>query len=155
VTNAYRTRYPHVFSKGRGVGFVGQGSRRGGPRGPGFPDQDGPANPCLIQTQSLALPASALSSHGGHAMTPAARELRRLSLKDLLPTVAQIYRHNMGLVVICTHCRHAAVHRNPALPDHFKRQWRMTLLDMETRCRCEGCGTRRARVYPWVGVEEG
>jgi hypothetical protein len=42
-------------------------------------------------------------------------------------------------------------HRNPGLPDHFKRQWRLTLIEVEKPCRCEMCGSRNARVYPWWG----
>jgi hypothetical protein len=45
--------------------------------------------------------------------------------------------------------------RAPHRPDRFKRQWRLTLIELEQRCRCEACGSRNARVYPWAGDFDG
>lgn len=69
------------------------------------------------------------------------------------PTVATVYKGHCGLAVICASCLNGRGYRNPGLPDYFKRQWHLTLLELEKRCRCEHCGQRNARVYPWMGNE--
>jgi hypothetical protein len=123
------TRYPHAFSKGQGVRFPGPGSWR-------------PQAPCTIQTEALGRPVT------GKGTPPDARRLRYLKVS---PTVADLYRSHAGIAVICADCLHGVGHRNPGLPDRYRRQWGLTLLELEKRCRCEMCGSRNARVYPWWG----
>ena len=67
------------------------------------------------------------------------------------PTVATLYKGNQGLAVICASCLSGRGYRNPGLPEHFKRHWHLTLIELEKLCRCELCGQRDARVYPWTG----
>ncbi len=145
----HRSRYPHVFSKGRGVAFVGEGSRRGvRALAGGVPAEGQKANPCLIQTQALGQ-VRALSQ------TTAAMEARQRKLMGVSPTVAGVYQAHLGLAVICVDCLRGVGHKNAALPDQFKRQWRLTLLEIERRSRCALCNSRNARVYPWWGGGEG
>jgi hypothetical protein len=66
------------------------------------------------------------------------------------PTIATIHKGNLGIAVICASCLNGRAYRNPGLPDRFKREWHLTLLEVEKKCRCEQCGERNARVYPWM-----
>lgn len=80
----------------------------------------------------------------------------RSRLLKVSPTIANLYKGNLGVAVICADCQHGVAHRNPGLPDHFRREWRLTLIEIEQRRRCGRCGSRNARVYPWWGdAEEG
>ena len=133
-----QTRHGHPFSRGRGVGFVTMGSWRQGV-GMGRPPK--------------ATLATAPAGGGGTAMSPYPMKLdpRRWKYLKVSPTIANLYRGNLGVAVICADCLHGVAHRNPGLPDHFKRHWRLTLLELEKKYRCELCGSRNARVYPWWG----
>jgi len=71
------------------------------------------------------------------------------------PTIADLYRNHFGVAVICADCLHGVGHRNPGLPDRYRRQWGLTLLELERKYRCEMCGARNARVYPWWGDSGG
>lgn len=82
---------------------------------------------------------------------PMALDPRRWKVLRVSPTIANLYKGHAGVAVICADCLHGVGHRNPGLPDIFKRQWRLTLLELEKKCRCEMCGSRNARVYPWWG----
>jgi hypothetical protein len=125
------TRHPHAFSKGQGVRL-------------GLPGTWRPQAPVPIQTQSPDAPS-------GEAIDPSRWKVLKVS-----PTVATLYRSHVGVAVICADCLHGVGYRNPGLPDRFKREWRLTLLELERRYRCEMCGARNARVYPWWGpLEEG
>ncbi len=157
----HRERYPHAFSKGRGVAFVGDGSRRGGrvagKTGAGTKPE--PAPPCRVQTECLGqvVRGRAVTAPKAPAPPPPPpprmTDERRQKLLRVSPTVEGVWRQHLGLAVICTDCLHGALHRNPALPDQFKRQWRLTLLEIERRSRCALCGSRQARVYPWSSGE--
>jgi hypothetical protein len=109
------------------VGFVSQGSWRGDARARGRAAMTA-ANPY-----------------------PMALDPRRWKVLRVSPTIANLYKGHAGVAVICADCLHGVGHRNPGLPDIFKRQWRLTLLELEKKCRCEMCGSRNARVYPWWG----
>ena len=172
MTRKGNTRYPHAFSKGRGPGFVSEGSWRGAWR---------PQAPCIIQTQALGRAVSAPNPGSGGGTKPALKQRsdsankpalkqrsgsanqiypmaldpRRWPVLKVSPTVANLYRGHAGIAVICADCLHGVGHRNPGLPDRFKRQWHLTLLELEKKCRCEMCGSRNARVYPWWGNEGG
>jgi hypothetical protein len=74
-----------------------------------------------------------------------------MKLLSVSPTIADLYKSHAGIAVICADCLHGVGHRNPGLPDRYRRQWRLTLLELEKKCRCEMCGSRNARVYPWWG----
>jgi hypothetical protein len=139
VSRGANTRYPHAFSKGRGVPLVSEGSWRGGPR-----------DPRRVQTQNLARPMSEAAK-----AAPARDDPRRWKYLKVSPTIADLYRSHAGVAVVCADCLHGVGHRNPGLPDHFKRQWRLTLLEIEKKCRCAMCGSRNARVYPWWGGTPG
>ena len=39
--------------------------------------------------------------------------------------------------------------------DGTERRQRLTLLELEKKCRCEACGSKNARVYPWWGEGSG
>ncbi len=150
----HRERYPTPFSKGR-VAFVGDGSQRGSRHAgkPGNGTRPELSPPCRVQTESLGE-----SRIGGRVVTepaasPAMTDERRRKLLRVSPTVEAVWRQHLGLAVICTDCLHGVLHRNPALPDQFKRQWRLTLLEIERRSRCGLCNSRRARVYPWSSGE--
>jgi hypothetical protein len=139
------TRYPHAFSKGQGVRFTPQGSWR-------------PQAPCTIQTQALGQAlgqARAQAAEGDSAKRRAQAaegdSAKRMKYLRVSPTVADLYRSHAGLAVICADCLHGVGHRNPGLPDRYRRQWGLTLLELEKRCRCGMCGSRNARVYPWWG----
>lgn len=77
----------------------------------------------------------------------------RWKVLKISPTVATIYKGHCGLAIVCASCLSGRAYRNPGLPDHFKRQWHLTLLELEKKCRCEHCGQRNARVYSWNGNE--
>ena len=80
----------------------------------------------------------------------------RSRLLGVSPTVAAVYKGNFGVAVICADCLHGVGHRNPGLPDYFRREWGLTLMEIEKRRRCGRCGSRNARVYPlWADAEEG
>ena len=134
------TRYPHAFSKGQGVRFTPQGSWR-------------PQAACTIQTETLGTPAVG----GAINMTqyPVKLDMRRWPLLKVSPTVANLYKGHIGIAVICADCLHGVGHRNPGLPDRFKRQWHLTLLELEKKHRCEMCDSRNARVCPWWGNGDG
>ena len=134
------TRYPHAFSKGQGVRFTPQGSWR-------------PQAACTIQTKTLGTPA--VGSAMNTTPYPMQLDMRRWPLLKVSPTVANLYKGHAGIAVICADCLHGVGHRNPGLPDRFKRQWHLTLLELEKKHRCEMCGSRNARVYPWWGNDGG
>jgi hypothetical protein len=172
VSRKRNTRYPHAFSKGRGVAMVSQGSWRVGV---------GPRSPCIIQTQALGVASVSKPPSGGGKMSaskqqsgdatpafrpqtgsakamplyPIALDPRRWKVLRVSPTIANLYKSSAGVAVICADCLHGKGHRNPGLPDYFRRQWHLTLLEIEKKCRCEMCGSRNARVYPWWGNDGG
>ncbi|MGZ3344382.1 MAG: hypothetical protein ACXU82_07075 [Caulobacteraceae bacterium] len=86
---------------------------------------------------------------------PIALDPRRWKALRVSPTIANLHKGHAGVAVICADCLHGVGHRNPGLPDRFKRQWHLTLLELEKKCRCEMCGSRNARVYPWWGNDGG
>ena len=89
------------------------------------------------------------------AQYPIKLDMRRWTYLKVSPTVANLYKSHAGIAVICADCLHGVGHRNPGLPDRFKRQWHLTLLELEKKCRCEMCGSRNARIYPWWGNDGG
>jgi hypothetical protein len=129
VTKKRNTRYPHAFSKGQGVTLRQPGTWR-------------PQAPVPI--------TRAQAAEGGSATKNPHSKYLKVS-----PTIADLYRRHAGLAVICADCLHGVGHRNPGLPDRYRRQWGLTLLELEKRCRCEMCGSRNARVYPWWGEDGG
>jgi hypothetical protein len=196
------TRYPHVFSKGKGPGFHSQGSWRGArfaaeraareakeggttkntkdtkearPLGEGEArhasspasgggGEDAMANDLAIATNArrragwgrggggIQPPEGAIQPpERSMSLYPIKLDPRRWKYLKVSPTIANLYRGHLGVAVICADCLHGVAHRNPGLPDHFKRQWHLTLIEVEKRCRCEMCGSRNARVYPWWG----
>lgn len=72
-----------------------------------------------------------------------------MEVPQLSPTVANIYRGNLGLMVVCASCLNGRGFRNPGLPTRFRHQWHLTLLDLEGRLSCNICGAHNARVGPW------
>lgn len=138
------TRYPHAFSKGKGPGFHSQGSWRQGV-GMGRPPK-------------ASLAAGARSGGGGvtdESLYPVALDPLRWKVLKVSPTIATVYADHLGLAVICADCLHGVGYRNPGLKDRFRRQWHLTLIEIEKRCRCGMCGSRNARVYPWAPSAEG
>jgi hypothetical protein len=85
------------------------------------------------------------------ALSTAAPKQPHEKFLKVSPTIADLYKSHAGIAVICADCLHGVGHRNPGLPDRYRRQWRLTLLELEKKCRCEMCGSRNARVYPWWG----
>jgi hypothetical protein len=139
VSRKRDTRYPHAFSKGRGVPFVSEGSWS--------PHAKGPA----------AVRTEAQTQAGARAMTdyPVKLDPDRWKVLKVSPTIANLYRGHAGVALICADCLHGVGHRNPGLPDRFRHQWHLTLLELEKKCRCGMCGSRNARVYPWWGDDGG
>ena len=85
---------------------------------------------------------------------PIALDPRRWKVLKVSPTVATLHKSHVGMAVICAGCLHGVAYRNPGLPDRFRRQWHLTLLELEKKHRCEMCGERNARIYPWTGAED-
>jgi hypothetical protein len=164
VSRKRNTRYPHAFSKGQGVRLSLPGTWR-------------PQAPCALQAtalgaggvelrQKVGAPTPELK-HGGGSVSgtapkqrngspmtltyPIALDPRRWKALKVSPTVATLYKGHQGMAVICASCLHGIAHRNPGLPDRFRRQWHLTLLELERKHRCEMCGERNARIYPWTG----
>ena len=84
---------------------------------------------------------------------PIALDPRHWKALRVSPTIANLHKSHAGVAVICADCLHGEGHRNPSLRDRFKRQWGLTLLELEKTCRCESCGSKNARVYPWWGAD--
>ena len=133
------TRYPHAFSKGQGVALAQPGTWR--------PQAAVPLSAQVAGGGSA--PRAQVAEGGGAPKNPHSKYLK------VSPTIADLYRSHAGLAVICADCLHGVGHRNPGLPDRYRRQWGLTLLELEKRCRCEMCGSRNARVYPWWGETGG
>lgn len=160
MTRKGNTRYPHAFSKGKAPGFHSQGSWRQGV-GMGRPPPAslaaaaaGGAEPTGKGAGMTAPPdkGAAAKAPSPYPMTLDPRRYRYLKVS---PTIANLYKSHMGVAVICADCCRGVGHRNPGLPDRFKRQWHLTLIEIEQKCRCGMCGSRNARVYPWAGDFDG
>ena len=82
---------------------------------------------------------------------PIALDPRHWRALKVSPTVATLYKGHQGMAVICASCQHGAAHRPSGLRDRFRRQWGLTLLELERNYRCEACGERNARISPWAG----
>jgi hypothetical protein len=126
--------------------------RSGGAKAPAL------ANPALKQRSDSANdPALKQRSDSATKMTsyPVKLDPKRWTVLKVSPTVANLHKSCAGMAVICADCLHGVGHRNPGLPDRFRHQWHLTLLELEKKCRCEMCGSRNARIYPWWGNDPG
>jgi hypothetical protein len=174
VSRKRNTRYPHAFSKGQGVRLAQTGSWRpqaaisiqtevrGAMTTQGSKptvNQDGGSvsTPAPEQADGGATNMHALKqSPGGGAPKfsyPIPLDPRRWKVLKVSPTVATLHKGHQGMAIICASCLHGIAHRPPGLPDRFRRQWHLTLLELEKKYRCEMCGERNARIYPWAGDE--
>jgi hypothetical protein len=79
----------------------------------------------------------------------------RWKVLKVSPTIATIYADNLALAMICADCLHGVGYLNPCLKDRFRRQWHLTLIEIERKCRCDACGSHNARLYPWAPSAEG
>jgi hypothetical protein len=141
VSRKPQTRYPHAFSKGKGPGFHSEGSWRGAR--------------FAAERAAAKMSAEQEAQAAAKPLYPMRLDPRRWRYLKISPTIASLYKSHLGVAVICADCCRGVGHRNPGLPDRFKRQWHLTLMEVEQRCRCEACGSRNARVYPWAGGFDG
>jgi hypothetical protein len=84
---------------------------------------------------------------------PIALDPRHWKALRVSPTIATLYKGHQGMAVICASCQQAVAHRPSGLKDRFRRQFGLTLLELERTHRCETCGERNARIFPCAGDE--
>ncbi len=67
------------------------------------------------------------------------------------PRLGEMSKRHWGLGIVCADCGHLVVYRSIGIQTQFKRWLNLSLIQFEEKCRCEPCGSKNVRCYPWSG----